>query len=142
MFDLRQDTAPAWTETVLADLDTFLIDHAACERKASASAMHFVVRYPNRRDIVDTMTEVARDELEHFAQVTAIVHARGRILGRDVKDPYINPLLALVRGDSHHRLIDRLLIFGIVEGRGCERFRLLSEALTESDAALSQFYGS
>ena len=36
------------------------------------------------------------------------------------------------------RLVDRLLIFGIVEGRGCERFKMLAQAIP--DPTLAAFY--
>ena len=36
---LKSPTPPAWTAAVLADLDAFLLDHAANERKVSGSAM-------------------------------------------------------------------------------------------------------
>ena len=44
---LREPTDPRWvSRPCSADMDAFLVDHAACERKASATAMNFVVRYP------------------------------------------------------------------------------------------------
>ena len=50
MLNLRCESPTAWVEAVMADFDTFLIDHAACERKASAAALSFVVRYPDRSE--------------------------------------------------------------------------------------------
>jgi tRNA 2-(methylsulfanyl)-N6-isopentenyladenosine37 hydroxylase len=138
MFDLRADTDQSWLETVRADLGAFLADHAACERKASATALSFVVRYPDRTELVESMIQVAQEELDHFAQVAAIIHGRGERLRKDVKDPYVNALLKLVRGPSEERLLDRLLLFGIMEGRGCERFGILSRGL--DDPALRDFY--
>ena len=138
MFNLRCETDPAWIDAVLANIDSFLIDHAACERKASATAMTFVVRYPDRQDIVKSMIEVAQDELQHFAQVTTLLFERGLMLKKDEKDPYVNAMLKMVRGPSLERLIDRLLIFGVVEGRGCERFQLVAEHI--NDPQLATFY--
>ena len=51
--DLIYSTPSEWTETALADFDHFLIDHANCERKASALAMSFVVRYPDHPIVAD-----------------------------------------------------------------------------------------
>ena len=45
-------TSAGWTAAVLADLGSFLKDHASCERKASASAMSFVAHYPDRSELV------------------------------------------------------------------------------------------
>ena len=138
MFDLLCDTSPQWAPLICAHLDTFLIDHAACERKASATAMSFVVKYRDNPNLVSAMITVAQEELEHFSQVTKIIHERGRQLGPDHKDPYVNALLQCARHSPKERLIDRLLIFGVIEGRGCERFNLLAHAL--DDPKLSAFY--
>ena len=138
MFQLQYDTPPQWAEYVSAHLDNFLIDHAACERKASATAMSFVVRYRDQPELIKSMIVVAQEELDHFAQVVDIIFKRGLQLGSDEKDPYVNALLKLARHSPKERLIDRLLIFGIIEGRGCERFQLLSES--NIDPALQTFY--
>jgi hypothetical protein len=50
---LKYITPKQWTEVVLGDLDAFLLDHAACERKASATAMKFVTHYPDRPELVN-----------------------------------------------------------------------------------------
>lgn len=138
MFQLRSDSSQEWLAVALSDVPAFLIDHAACERKASATAMSFVVRYPDRKPIVESMTTVAQEELEHFCQVMKLVHARNLQLGSDIKDPYVNALLKLVRGPSDQRLLDRLLLFGIIEGRGCERFQMIADAV--EDPELAEFY--
>ena len=138
MFDLKSSSDPRWLEAVLNDISSFMIDHAACERKASATALSFVVRYPDRKDLVESMAQVAQEELEHFIAVMKLIHARGWQLGADRKDPYVRQMLKLVRGPSEERLIDRLLVFGVVEGRGCERFQMISEAI--EDPELQVFY--
>ncbi|MEL7341532.1 MAG: tRNA isopentenyl-2-thiomethyl-A-37 hydroxylase MiaE, partial [Bacteroidota bacterium] len=50
--DLVVASPPAWIKAVLEDFDTFLQDHANCERKASAMAMSFVAKYPDRLEII------------------------------------------------------------------------------------------
>ena len=74
-----------------------------------------------------------QEELEHFQMLTNVIHQRGLTLGSDTKDPYVNALLKLVRGPSEERLLDRLLTFGIIEGRGCERFMMIADALPNGD---------
>jgi len=140
MFDLKYETPPSWTDYILDHFDDFLLDHAACERKASASAMAFVVRYPDHPEIVETMIEVAQEELSHFAQLTKIVHMKGLQHSPDQKDQYVNSLIRLARSKGQERLLDRLLLFSIIEGRGCERFMLLAKALENRDAELSSLY--
>jgi tRNA-(ms[2]io[6]A)-hydroxylase len=129
MLELRTSTAREWLHAVLADFDAFLVDHAACERKASATGMWFVVRYPDRQALLDPLIEFAREELEHFQRVYRVIAARGLRLGADRKDEYVVRLLKLARNGGETHLCDRLLLAGIVEARGCERFGLVAEAL-------------
>ncbi len=138
MLQLRRQTDPAWVTTVLADFDPFLLDHAACERKASASAMSFVVRYGDRPALLDPLIALAREELEHFHQVYRIIESRGLQLSADTRDPYIHALSEHVRSGRDERLLDRLLMFGVVEARGCERFGLVGKHHT--DPELAAFY--
>jgi tRNA-(ms[2]io[6]A)-hydroxylase len=140
MLDLRVSTSPAWLTAVFADFDAFLIDHAACERKAAATGMSFVVRYPDRRAIIEPLIEFAREELEHFQIVFRMIDARGLILADDYKDAYVNGLRARVRSGGDAMLLDRLLVAGIVEARGCERLFLVAEALQERGSPLADTY--
>jgi tRNA-(ms[2]io[6]A)-hydroxylase len=140
MFDLRTKTSPLWLEAVFADFDAFLIDHAACERKASATGMTFVVRYPDRTPLIAPLIEFAREELEHFQIVYRLIEARGLKLGDDYKDPYVNGLRAFHRLPPSQQLLDRLLVAGVVEARGCERLFLLAEALSARGSELSAVY--
>jgi tRNA-(ms[2]io[6]A)-hydroxylase len=140
MLDLRFATPPAWLDAVFADFDAFLLDHAACERKAAATGMSFVVRYPDKSALIEPLIEFAREELEHFQIMYRVVHARGLILADDYKDAYVNALRSQVRNGGEGMLLDKLLVAGIVEARGCERLFLVADALRERDAALADIY--
>ncbi|MEZ5478903.1 MAG: tRNA-(ms[2]io[6]A)-hydroxylase [Thiolinea sp.] len=129
MITLRYTTPPPWTETVLADFDAFLQDHAAAEKKASGMALSMVAHYPDKADIVRTMTDLAVEELVHFKQVVRLMLKRGLTLASDEKDPYINALRKLFRQGTELFMLDRLLIAGIIEARGYERFGLIAAAL-------------
>jgi len=122
----------------MTDFDRFLLDHANCERKASALAMSLVVKYPDRKAVIPGLIALAREELEHFSQVYDILAQRGLALAKDEPDPYVNELLATARHGRDERFIDRMLIASVVECRGAERFGLLAAAL--DDAWLSGFY--
>lgn len=135
---LRYDTPDAWLDVVLADFDTFLLDHAACERKASATAMVFVSHYPDKTELVDAMIEMAREELEHFHRVHRLLVPRGLVLGQDTKNPYVNRLLKEVRRGTDEYFLDRLLLTGIIESRGCERFGMVARGLPPGE--LKDFY--
>ncbi len=138
MLELRADTPSAWLEVVLADFDAFLVDHAACERKASATGMSFVVRYPDRTALLEPLIAFAREELEHFHRVYQLIEARGLRLADDEKDSYVRAMRGLARTGTEKHLLDRLLIAGVIEARGCERFRMVAEGL--ADEALRSFY--
>ena len=135
---LRIPTPHAWAETATANLDAFLPDHAANERKASASALALVSHYPDRPELVARCIALAREELEHFERVVALMTARGLRLAPDAKSAYLRGLAAEFRDGSEPYFLDRLLAAAIAEARGCERFGLLGAALPAGD--LRDFY--
>lgn len=136
--ELRLATPSAWTETVLANFDGFLLDHAAAEKKASGMAVSMLSHYPDRPAIVSAMVDLAIEEMTHFREVVKILHQRGLQLGPDDKDPYVNALRKLTRSGKEDYLLDRLLIGGVVEERGRERFGLVASALPPGP--LKKFY--
>lgn len=135
MYQLMSNTDPDWVRVVLEDFDRFLMDHAACERKASALAMSLVAHYPDRPELVSAMTDLAIEELAHFREVMKHITARGLVMVPDEKDAYVNGLRRHIRGQREHYLLDRLLVFSIVERRGTERFALLADALDDDEMA-------
>ncbi|MFQ5633845.1 MAG: tRNA-(ms[2]io[6]A)-hydroxylase [Gammaproteobacteria bacterium] len=132
------DTSPDWVRTVMTDFDAFLLDHANCERKASAFAMSLVAKYPDRTKLIGTLIDLALEELEHFRAVHKLLEERGLTLSRDRPDPYIQRLLAHARHGRDERLIDRMLISSVIETRGAERFRILAETI--DDEPMRAFY--
>jgi tRNA-(ms[2]io[6]A)-hydroxylase len=141
MFDLRVSTPKSWLDAVFSDFDAFLLDHAACERKASATGMSFVVKYPDRAALVEPMIEFCREELEHFQLVYKEIARRGLTLVSDYKDDYVNGLRRRMRSPPELLFLDRLLVAGIVEARGCERLQLVAAALSGSeDTELERLY--
>jgi tRNA-(ms[2]io[6]A)-hydroxylase len=135
---LSDPTPPSWIEAVLGDFDAFLLDHAACERKASASALAFVAHYPDRPDLVDRCIGLAREELEHFHRVYGKIAERGLRLAPDTRSEYAGRLSRHFRQGSDAYFLDRLLTAAVVEARGCERFGLVAAALPAG--AMKDFY--
>jgi tRNA-(ms[2]io[6]A)-hydroxylase len=128
-----------WLNAVLADFDSFLKDHADCERKASGMAMSLVAKYPNREEILQDLIHTGIEELEHFRLVYKIMQQRGISLNqRMTKDLYVDSLLKHVRNGKNEGLLDRLVIGAIVENRGFERFKLIAENVADED--LARFY--
>lgn len=140
MLGLRWQTPQAWANVVLNDFTTFLQDHAANERKVAQSALVLATHYPQRAELVDAVLEVAEEELAHFRAVWLVLKERGHTLGWDTPDPYMTRMFSLMRKrDTEQYLLDRLLLYGIVEARGCERFAMVADALPETDP-LKEFY--
>jgi tRNA-(ms[2]io[6]A)-hydroxylase len=131
MFELKYQTPKAWAEVVLNDFDAFLTDHAAAEKKASGMAMSMISHYPDRKSVVKAMADLAIEELIHFKQVLKLIYARGGQLGADEKDPYINQIRKVFRNGSDVFFMDRLVVAGVIEARGHERFSLIAQALPE-----------
>ena len=137
---LLYDTPAEWTETVLADFDSFLQDHAAAEKKASGMAISMLSHYPDRVELVAAMADLAIEELSHYRDVVKWLHRRGLLTTADQKDPYVIEFRKAIRGGPEAYLLDRLLTASIIEARGAERFGLVAEAL--EPGGLKKFYES
>jgi len=138
--ELAVATTPEWARTVMADFPAFLQDHADCERKASAMAMSFVAKYPDRVEIIPELIDTGIEELQHFQRVYAYMEKRGiRLVKERWQDPYIQALSGQCHTDPIDRFLDRLLLASIIECRGAERFRLVCNAI-ENDPELKDFY--
>lgn len=138
--NLKVQSSNEWLGAVMNDFDAFLRDHADCERKASAMATSLIAKYPDREEIIPDMIDTAIEELEHFQQVYALMLSRGIRLSSEMKeDPYIRELAPLTHGGTQEsRFMSRLLLGSVVECRGCERFRMIAEAIEEKK--LKEFY--
>jgi tRNA-(ms[2]io[6]A)-hydroxylase len=135
---LAAPTASAWTERAIAGLDELLVDHAHCEKKAAATALNLIFRYPRHAQLQGPLSRLAREELVHFEQVLALLRARGVAFVPQKPAPYAGRLRAATRGQDPARLVDALLCSALIEARSCERFALLAGAAP--DAALREFY--
>jgi len=137
---LKQPTIYAWVEQAISNLDTILLDHAHCERKAAGVALNFMFRYPSNTKMVKELTKIAKEELEHFEQVNEWLERRNIPMGPLNAPPYGAALKAQVRRQEPQRLLDSLLVTGLIEARSHERLGLLSIHCPETE--LAAFYGS
>ena len=142
MLGLLERTDPTWVDAAQGDLPGLLSDHAHCELKAAQSALGLLARYSGELPaLVEPLSALAREETQHFRQVEAKLKARGATLGLPHSDNYVSELQAEANRSRPHgapALLDKLLVSALIEGRSCERFRLLSEHL--KDAGLRRFY--
>ena len=137
--ELQYETPAEWMESVLANFDKFLIDHADNERKASNMALSFIAKAPDKTDMISELIDISLEELIHFKQVYKVMSKRGVSFPKEIeKDEYINLLIKACRSGWKERFLDRLLVASIVETRGAERFRIVAENHPEHD--IRDFY--
>ncbi len=137
---LRLPTDPRWVDLASLSLAEILTDHAFCEQKAATSCISLIQQYPEKTDLVRSLSPVVTEEWGHFRMVLAELDKRSLPLGRQRKDRYVNALLTFQRkgGRPEDRLLDQLLFCALIEARSCERFKRLSEGL--DDPYLRKFY--
>ena len=131
-------TAPAWLEVALADLDAVHQDHLHCERKAAQSALSLVRSYPEHTELVTAVARLAHEETAHVVQVSQLLGRRNLRATLDHGDEYAAALRARCRRAEPGRLLDRLLVFALIEARSAERLALLAAAIP--DAATAHLY--
>ncbi len=124
----------------IANLDTILLDHSHCERKAAGVALNLMFRYPSNTQLVRMLTAIAREELEHFEQVNQWLERRHIPLGHLSAPPYGAGMKAQIRPQEPQRLLDSLLVSGLIEARSHERLGLLANHSPDPD--LAKFYRS
>ena len=112
-----------------------LQDHAHCEKKAASSALNMIFRYPEYPQLMMPMSALAREELEHFEQVVALIRLRGGEFVRQEPSPYAGRLMKAARKQEPARLLDILLLCSLIEARSCERMQLIARALADRGAA-------
>nr|WP_242040522.1 tRNA isopentenyl-2-thiomethyl-A-37 hydroxylase MiaE [Coleofasciculus sp. FACHB-1120] len=137
---LKQASSIAWVNQAIANTDTLLLDHSHCERKAAGVALNLMFRYPSYTQLVRQLTKIAREELEHFELVNQWLERRDIPLAALSAPPYGAGMKAQIRAKEPDRLLDSLLVSGLIEARSHERLGLLATHLP--DPELAQFYGS
>lgn len=146
---LRYQTPPSWASRVLSRPLKLLNDHAHLEKKAAANALELLNRWPGPGDEAgdegadmtalavqwsQTMTAVARDEIDHLGIVLRLLLRRGGRLTKSHRNAYAAGLRSLVRiGRGPEELLDRLLVSALIELRSCERFALLGHVCEDDE---------
>lgn len=135
---LQAPSSDRWLAQALGNLDEILLDHAQCERKAAAVALQLMAQYPSKPDLVRELTAIAVEELEHFEQVNRWLERRGVPLRAPAAPPYGRTLRSHIRRQEPERLLDTLLVAGLIEARSHERLGLLGHHCP--DPQLAAFY--
>ena len=135
MLRLSSESPPSWLERALEDVDTILLDHAHCEKKAASTALNLIFRYPDRSELLLPLSALAREELEHFERVVSLIRERGGEYARIEPSSYAGRLFKVVRKTEPERLVDTLVVAAFIEARSCERMKLLAEHLPDPELA-------
>jgi tRNA-(ms[2]io[6]A)-hydroxylase len=137
---LQLPTDPRWIDLAAISLEDILTDHAYCEQKAATTVISLITKNSEKVKLVDELSPIVTEEWGHFRSVLAELKKRGLQLGRQRKDVYVNKLIAFqVKGGSaDEHFLDQMLLMALIEARSCERFKRLSEGLT--DEYMRSFY--
>jgi len=141
LLGLRLATDDKWAKLCENNINSILNDHAWCEQKAASNAISVITKFPMHTDLVEALTKIAIEELEHFDMVLEKMKERGVKLQYECKDNYVGELYKYMLsegGSKENQLVSRMLFSAMIEARSCERFRLLAEKLTDPD--LVKFY--
>lgn len=138
---LKEKTPNQWIDYAMANLPMLLIDHAHCERKAAATALNLISKYPQHKELVAMMSPLAREELLHFEKVLDLMQER-QIEFKPLKPSNYASILhkKVTSRDCAIRLCDQLIIGAIIEARSCERFNAIIPYL--EDPQLAKFYST
>jgi len=134
---LNSETPDAWINEARDRVPELLLDHANCELKAASTALGFLYRYPDRPQLAQRMSRLAREELRHFEQVRSIMQDMGITFDRLTASRYAGKLRDAVRGQEPYKLMDLLLVGALIEARSCERFAKIAPHLPPQ---LGKFY--
>jgi len=138
---LHCETPQQWLDRVIVNLDTLLIDHANCEKKAASTAINLMFRYDCLPDICYRMSRLAREELRHYEQVLKIINNRGIKLRPVTPSRYAGGMHKVLAKFEPQRLPELLMIGSIIEARSCERFAQVIPILhSENENDLAKFY--
>lgn len=140
MLHLQRETEEGWVERALDAMPEILLDHAHCEKKAASTAVNLIFRYPQHVVLMRPLSELAREELEHFEQVLTMLESRALEYRRQRPSPYAGKLMTIVRATEPERLLDTLLCCALIEARSCERMKILAARL--QDRELEALYTS
>jgi tRNA-(ms[2]io[6]A)-hydroxylase len=137
---LQLPTDPRWVNLTEISLEAILTDHAWCEQKAATSCISLIHIYSDKVELVNELAPIVTEEWGHFRLVLSELRKRNLKLGKQRKDAYVNALIPFQKkgGSEEDRMLDKLLIFALIEARSCERFKRLSEGL--DNEYLRNFY--
>jgi tRNA-(ms[2]io[6]A)-hydroxylase len=134
---LKTPTPSGWLERAAVDIDTLVLDHANCEKKAASTALGLIFAYADDAPMCHTLARLAREELRHFEQVSRLMRAQKIAYRRLSPGRYASELRKGVAVPEPQRKLDLLLLGAIIEARSAERFEALLPIVPQS---IAEFY--
>ncbi len=140
MLGLKLATDPRWVNVAEKSIEEILVDHAYCEQKAASTCIALIVNYSDFDEVVEKLSPIVSEEWGHLRMVLRELEKRGLKLGANRNDDYVKKLskVVLSGGDRKNQLVEKLLLCALIEARSCERFKVLSDNI--SDDQLKDFY--
>jgi tRNA-(ms[2]io[6]A)-hydroxylase len=126
---LLTPTPASWIEAARDSLETLLIDHANCEKKAASTALALMFAYAEDLELAEKMSRLAREELRHYEQVAKLMRKLAIEPKRLAPGRYAERLRRLVGSGEPQREVDLMICGAFIEARSCERFAALGPVL-------------
>lgn len=138
MLHLNCPTDEGWFDRVKDHLPALLLDHTHLEKRAASTAMSMIFRYADQPELARKLSEVVREEMDHFERMLDQLQQRGIRYERAEPAPYAGHMVRQASKQEPEAMLDKLIVAAMIEARSCERFQILSQRV--DDPALAQFY--
>jgi tRNA-(ms[2]io[6]A)-hydroxylase len=132
---LAAATPEAWYEAATRALETLIVDHAHCEKKAASTALGLMFAYADDEALGLALARLAREELRHYEQVLALLRRLGLRYAHLAPGRYAQELRRAVATREPVRRLDLMIAGSLIEARSAERFRGLAPRLPEEVGA-------
>jgi len=137
---LAAPSSESWLAQALAHPQDLLVDHAHCERKAAHTAVRLMGIYAADHGLAEALSPLVREELQHFETILTLLKRRGWPLRQLSAPPYGGSLKRCVAPQEPERMLDQLLVAGLIEARSHERLGLLAQHCPDGELA-SLYHG-
>jgi tRNA-(ms[2]io[6]A)-hydroxylase len=126
-------THPCWLERAVSELDSVLLDHAHCEKKAAGMMLGLLFRWPDS-EANGQLSRMIREELVHFEMVLRELKRRNQPFSRQIPSSYAEELSKGARKKVFEEsMLDAFVLSALIEARSHERMQLLAEAAPEPE---------
>jgi len=133
---LDAPSSEAWLVQALAHSRELLIEHAHCERKAAHTALRLMGIYLTEPGLMEVLSPLGREELQHFETILTLLKGRGwRLCHLSAPSSMGRSLKRCVAPQEPERMLDQLLVAGLVKARSHERLGVLAHHCPDEELA-------